>query len=209
MTTWARKKDGSCRPFLLWETMLMGWVAGFRQSTIPGHDGESKSLMKQLWMLVALAAGAAALPSQAQAEIYRCGNEYTNTKPDARAKGCKLVEGGNVTVVQGTPAPKTKPSTSAGSNTPKVVSSEQKARDSDSRLILQDELKKALARQEELKKEYNNGEPDKQGGEARNHQKYLDRVAELKASLARNESDIAGLRREIDRLPPVSGSPSQ
>lgn len=165
--------------------------------------------MKQLWMLVALAAGAAASPGQAQAEIYRCGNEYTNTKPDARAKGCKLVEGGNVTVVQGTPAPKTKASTSAGSNTPKVVSSEQKARDSDSRLILQDELKKALARQEELKKEYNNGEPDKLGPEARNHQKYLDRVAELKASLARNENDIAGLRREIDRLPPVSGSPSQ
>lgn len=163
--------------------------------------------MKQLWMLVALAAGVAALPGQAQAEIYRCGNEYTNTKPDARAKGCKLVEGGNVTVVQGASSAKTTPS--AGNNTSKVDSSQQKARDSDRRLILQDELKKALARQEELKKEYNNGEPEKQGGEARNYQKYLDRVAELKASLARNESDIAGLRREIDRLPPASSSPSQ
>ena len=163
--------------------------------------------MKQLWMLVVMAAGAAALPVQTQAEIYRCGNEYTNTKPDARAKGCKLVEGGNVTVVQGASSAKTTPS--AGNNTSKVDSSQQKARDSDRRLILQDELKKALARQEELKKEYNNGEPEKQGGEARNYQKYLDRVAELKASLARNESDIAGLRREIDRLPPASSSPLQ
>jgi hypothetical protein len=35
----------------------------------------------------------------------------------------------------------------------------------------------------------------------RNHQKYLDRVAELKANLARNESDVAGIRRELVRLP--------
>jgi hypothetical protein len=161
--------------------------------------------MKQLWMLMALAAGTAALPSQGQAEIYRCGNEYTNTKPDARTKGCKLIEGGNVTVVQGPSASKASGAKS-GNTAPRVDAAQQKARDSDSRLILQGELKKALARQEELQKEYNNGEPEKQGGEARNYQKYLDRVAELKASLARNESDIAGLRREIDRLPPASGS---
>lgn len=212
MTTWAHKKDGRCRPFLLWETMPMGWFAGFGQRTMPGSDGESESLMKQLWMLMALVAGAAALPSQGQAEIYRCGNEYTNTKPDARTKGCKLVEGGNVTVVQGSSASKAsaaKPSATAGNTAPRVDSAQQKARDSDSRLILQGELKKALARQEELQKEYNNGEPEKRGGEARNYQKYLDRVAELKASLARNESDIAGLRRELDRLPPVSGSSAQ
>ena len=63
------------------------------------------------------------------------------------------------------------------------------------------ELKKAEARQAELSREYNNGEPEKQGGEARNYQKYLDRVAELKSELARNESDIAGIRRELARLP--------
>ena len=38
------------------------------------------------------------------------------------------------------------------------------------------------------------------GPEHRNHQKYLDRVAELKASIARNESDIAGIRRELARV---------
>ena len=168
--------------------------------------------MKQLWMLVALATGAAVLPCQAQVAIYRCGYEYTNTKPDSRTKGCKLVEGGNVTVLQGTTAPKAsaaKSGANVGNSAPRVDAAQQKARDSDSRQILQDELKKALARQEELQKEYNNGEPEKHGPEARNYQKYLDRVAELKASLARNESDIAGLRREIDRLPPASGSQAQ
>ena len=50
-------------------------------------------------------------------------------------------------------------------------------------------------------REYNNGEPDKRGDEARNHQKYLDRVTELKAGLARSDSDIAGIRRELGRVP--------
>jgi len=149
--------------------------------------------------------GAVVAPSRAQDAIYRCGNEYTNTKPDARSsKGCKLVEGGNVTVVQGTAVPKSsapKATAAQGNNTSRVDAVQQKSRDSDMRRILQDELKKAQTRLEELKQEYNNGEPEKLGPETRNHQKYLDRVAELKASLARTESDIAGIRREMDRLP--------
>ena len=62
------------------------------------------------------------------------------------------------------------------------------------------ELRKAQERQAQLLKDYNNGEPEKQGSEGRNYQKYLDRVAEMKAELARNESDIAGIQREIGRL---------
>ena len=83
---------------------------------------------------------------------------------------------------------------------------EQRAKDSDARLILESELKKAEARQAELVKEYNNGEPEKLGPETRNNQKYLDRVAELKANIARNESDIAGIRRELGRVPTASSS---
>ena len=41
-------------------------------------------------------------PAWAQDRIYRCGNEYTNNAQQAKERGCKLVEGGNVTVVQGT-----------------------------------------------------------------------------------------------------------
>jgi hypothetical protein len=78
----------------------------------------------------------------------------------------------------------------------------QKARDSDAKAILEQELRRAQARQAELAKEYNNGEPDKIGGEARNYQKYLDRVAELKASIARNQSDIEGIQRELKRYEP-------
>ena len=35
--------------------------------------------------------------------------------------------------------------------------------------------------------------------ETKNHQKYLDRVAEMKANIARNDSDIAGIKRELGR----------
>ena len=162
--------------------------------------------MKQT-VLAILGALSLCFSAQAQERIYRCGNEYTNTVSEAQAKGCKLVEGGNVTVVQGTrpnKAAAAKPASSgatSSSNGARVDASEQKSRDSDARLILQSELAKAEARQAELVKEYNNGEPEKRGDEARNHQKYLDRVAELKANLARNESDMAGIRRELGRVP--------
>lgn len=135
----------------------------------------------------------------AQERIYRCGNEYTNTVSEAQAKNCKLISGGNVTVVQAQ-KPGTKVA-SASPTGPRVDSPDQRAKDSDARLILEAELKKAEAKQIELVKEYNNGEPEKLGPETRNHQKYLDRVAELKAAIARNESDIAGIRRELGRVP--------
>lgn len=150
--------------------------------------------------LVALALGSNCF---AQERIYRCGNEYTNTVPESQVHNCKLVSGGNVTVVQAhrpSAQPKAASAGPSGSASPRVDSADQRAKDSDTRLILESELKKAEARQAELLKEYNNGEPEKQGPETRNHQKYLDRIAELKASIARNESDIAGIRREMGRV---------
>ncbi|MEO8542036.1 MAG: hypothetical protein ABI434_07360 [Burkholderiaceae bacterium] len=147
------------------------------------------------------------LAGPTQAQIYRCGNEYTNKITDAQKGQCKLLEGGNVTVIQGFKAPAAPaagaPTVKLASAAPpasRVDSAEQKARDSDAKLILEAELKKAEALNAQLLQEYNSGEPEKQGGEARNYQKYLDRVAELKASLARNESDIAGIRRELGRV---------
>ena len=162
--------------------------------------------------LIPLAVLVLAANSHAQSRIYRCGNSYTNDAAEAKAKNCKLVEGGYITVVEGTRvqgassggvannASNKVASASPSSAGTRVDSADQKARDSDARQILEAELKKAEARQAELAKEFNNGEPDKQGAEGRNYQKYLDRVAELKASIARNQSDIAGLKRELDRV---------
>jgi len=164
--------------------------------------------MKQAILFSALAA-LTVLSAQAQTRIFRCGNTYTNDATEAQARGCKPMEGGNITVIEGTrvqPQPARVASSPAGGNSggnanARVDNSEQRARDADARLILEAELKKAETRQGELLKEYNNGEPEKLGPETRNYQKYLDRVAELKAAIARNEADIAGIRRELARLP--------
>lgn len=155
---------------------------------------------------------AAAPAAWAQDRIYRCGNEYTNNATQARERGCKLVEGGNVTVVQGarpaaaqqSPAPAGAAPAASPPSAPRVSSNDQKARDSDARAILESELRKAESRHAELVKEYNNGAPERNALDLRNPQRYIERTAELKASVARSESDIAGIKREIARLPAAS-----
>lgn len=158
------------------------------------------ALSAVLWALVCV-------PALAQDTIFRCGNEYTNNAAEAKAKGCKTLSGGNITVIS---APKPSPTlaakatspaqTSSPPGSPRVDPNDQRNRDAGARAILESELKRTEGRLVELQKEYNAGEPEKQGAETRNHQKYLDRVADLKASIARNEEDIAGIRRELARL---------
>ena len=143
--------------------------------------------------------------AQAEDHIYRCGNEYTNTVPAGQKNNCKLVTGGNVTVIQRESLVNPFRVAAATQSDRRVDASAQRSRDSDARQILESELRKAEARQEELVREYNNGEPERLGPEARNHQKYMDRVGELKAGIDRNESDIAGLQRELGRIPASTG----
>lgn len=150
-------------------------------------------------ILIPLAATFFVANAHAQGRIYRCGNEYTNTISEAQRGSCKLLDGGNVTVVQ-TPRLAPVRVASAAQAGSRIDTAEQRSRDADARLILESELRKAELRREELLKEYNNGEPEKLGPETRNHQKYLDRVAELKANIERNSSDIAGIRRELGRV---------
>ena len=136
----------------------------------------------------------------AQEKIYRCGNEYTNKKSETQGKNCKLVDGGNLTVVQSSRSAPSGNTETKPAEKPAEKSAEQKARDSDAKAILEEELRKSEQKLAELQKEYNNGQPDKVGIEYRNHQRYLDRVEELKSNIARTESDIAGIKREISRL---------
>jgi len=143
--------------------------------------------------------------SATQGRIYKCGNEYTNTASAEQLKNCKLVTGGNVTIVPAQrPAPVAKASGAArtpADTAPRADATAQRERDNDARGILESELKKTESRLAEMKAEFNGGDPEKRGDESRNYQKYLDRVAELKANIARAESDIAGIKRELGRVP--------
>ena len=143
------------------------------------------------------------------AEVYRCpGNLYTDalSPKEAAGKGCKTLEGTPITVIQSS-VPKAASSgarssgsaSSSSSAENKVASDEQKVRDTDARRILDAELRKEEASLEALKKEFNNGQPERRGDE-RNYQKYQDRVNEMKAALTRKEADLASLRRELSKF---------
>ena len=150
----------------------------------------------------------AARGQDAARPVYRCPGPpvlYTDTlsAQEARDRGCRTIEGAPVTIVQA-PRPRAAASAPAGAARPgegKVDPAAQRARDSDARRILGDELQREESRLAELRREFNNGEPERRGDE-RNYQRYMDRVAEMRAALARKEADIAALRRELAKLQP-------
>jgi hypothetical protein len=148
-------------------------------------------------LLLALASSAI-FSAAAQDRIYRCGNEYTNMVVPGQESKCTLITTGNVTVVPATRVPPA----SAKSTGPRADAGAQRAKDAEARTILETELRKAEAQLAALQQEYKQGEPDRQGDETRNYQKYQDRKADLKAKVERTEADVASLRRELARLSP-------
>ncbi|MBA4175516.1 MAG: hypothetical protein C0505_02990 [Leptothrix sp. (in: Bacteria)] len=140
--------------------------------------------------------------------VYRCPGPpvlYTDamTAQEAKDKGCRPIEGVPVTVVPAPPRPRVAapaPGASARPGEGRVDPAEQRARDSDARRILADEMKREEDRLAEMKREFNNGEPERRGDE-RNYAKYLERVAEMRAAIQRKEADLAALKRELAKLP--------
>lgn len=143
----------------------------------------------------------------AQNDVFVCidaeGNrEYKNTGPTSR---CKKVDLPEVTTV---PAPLPKRVTAAQNSSekassppdfPRVENAIQKARDSDRKQILMDELKNEQEKLVDLRVEYNNGDPERLGNE-RNYAKYQERKASLKEDIDRTEKNVEALRRELNNL---------
>jgi hypothetical protein len=143
----------------------------------------------------------------AQSEVYVCTNEQglKEYKNMGITKGCKRVDLQGVTMI---PSPYKKavvqtaaarPTVATPPEFPRVDSATQKVRDNDRLQILTEEMKVEEKKLAELKKEYNNGEPERQGNE-RNYAKYQERVASLKDDLNRTEKNIEALKREIGNL---------
>jgi hypothetical protein len=144
---------------------------------------------------------------QPSREVYRCpGNPvlYTDTlsAKEARDKGCRTLEGAPITVVQSIrPRPAAASAVAArDERSERVDPKEQRARDSDARRILEAELRREEEQLAQMHKEFKNGEPERTGDE-RNYQKYLDRVADMRAGIARKEADVAAIKREMAKLP--------
>ncbi len=144
-----------------------------------------------------------AVPAFAQSEVYLCvdanGNrEYKNT---GATRGCKRIDLPGVTTVPATTVKKPAPQTAAAkpSDFPRVNDTVQKARDSDRKQILQDEMRTEEQKLLAIRSEYNNGEPERRGDE-RNYAKYQERSANLKDDLARTEKNVEALKRELGNL---------
>ena len=148
-----------------------------------------------------------AVAAQAQDKpVYRCPGPpvlYTDalSAQEARERGCRTIEGAPITIV---PATKPRAGGNAASGAKpgesRIDPAEQRARDSDARRILGDELRREEDRLAQLRRDYNNGEPERNGDE-RNYQRYLDRVAEMKAAISRKEADVGAIKRELSKLP--------
>lgn len=164
-------------------------------------------------LLIGLAAPAAF--AQQQGAVYRCPGPpvlYTDqiTAQEAKDKGCRTIEGAPITIVQGVrprPTSASAPASGAGGSVAartgegRIDPAEQRARDSDARRILGEELRREEAKLAELMREFNNGEPERRGDE-RNYARYQQRVADMRAAIQRKEADLAAIRRELGKLAP-------
>lgn len=208
----------------VWPGAALGHNAAME--VISGQSSQPALRRAPPWPAAGLALALLAAPLAAQEgskPVYRCPGPpvlYTDalSPAEARERQCRTIDGAPITVVQGRAPARAAAGAAAGAaggagaSAPaapaaaprppvdRVDPAAQRARDSDARRILSDELRREEERLAELRREYNNGEPERRGDE-RNYQRYLDRVAEMRAGIQRKEADVAALRRELQRLP--------
>ena len=156
-----------------------------------------------------LSALLAALPVQADV-MYQCVDEsghksFSNIKSSAKGVKCTTMDlGAPVTI----PAPKAAAKTPTPANFPKVDDSTQKARDTDRRRILDNELaaeqknldeaKKALADQEAVI--LPNERQQYKGGGGISGGKVEQRIAPYRDKVALHERNIEAIQKEIAKL---------
>ena len=158
----------------------------------------------------AVAVLALLLCATAQAQIYRCLD--ANGRPlytDTKVGKCQLIDTGYRSPPAASapiPAPRASsgagtpsPAASTPSSFPRVDTSVQRERDGERREILGDELRIEERKLVDLRKEFNNGEPERQGNE-RNYAKYQERVASMRDEIGRTERNIEALQREISNI---------
>lgn len=165
---------------------------------------------KALSLMSMLCAAGVPASALAQSDIFVCVDEHgRKTYQNVGApKGCKKLD---VQPILTVPAPKL-PARPNGSppaaesrvvtpaSFPRVDGETQRARDNDRRRILEEELRIEQDKLARLRAEYNNGEPERRGDEARNFARYQERVQRLQEEIQRSESNLASLQRELALL---------
>lgn len=150
-------------------------------------------------------------PARAQSVMYKCIDASgTVLYTDTLQRNCKALDlpssGASGAIAAparraGAPARAAAPAPAASSpaDFPKVNGAQQRARDDDRREILNDELRSEEKKLADLRRDFNGGEPERQGNE-RNYVKYQERVAQMKDSIGRAEKNVDALKREIANI---------
>ncbi len=162
--------------------------------------------MRPAWLALAFCLGAGALPQARADGIYLCVDANGRRElTDTNKPGCKEINVPGAIAAParraGVPNPGAHPAAPAvtPAGFPKVDTAQQKARDNDRRDILNDELSSEQRKLAQLRRDFNNGEPERQGNE-RNYAKYQERVANMRDSISRSEKNVEALQREISGI---------
>jgi len=148
--------------------------------------------------------------SHAQGAVYKCVDDQGRVEfTDTSRKGCKVLDlPGYVAPPPpraSAPIPAVRPASPGSAaavspaSFPRVDTAQQRARDDDRREILNDELRIEQKKLADLRRDFNNGEPERQGNE-RNYAKYQERVASMRDEIGRTERNIEALQREISNI---------
>ncbi len=160
-------------------------------------------------LLTLMLAGLAARPLAAQQSdaIWVCVDEkgHKTFQNLGTGRGCRRIDG-LIATIPGTSAaaPSSAPA-GAGmesrgvspANFPRVDRDTQRARDSDRRRILEDELRAEQDRLTRLRGDFNNGNPRPLGEETASSPGYREHVQRLLEDIQRSEGYIASLKREL------------
>ena len=145
---------------------------------------------------------AAMVATEASAQgVYLCTlpngmREYRNT---GDTRGCRKLDLDSISTIPAPPPQPPQAKASVDPSFPRIESQIQKRRDQDRMHILLEEIRSEESKLSELKREFQNGEPERLGSE-RNYAKYQERVAMMKEEMMRTEKNIEALRREISQL---------
>ena len=167
-----------------------------------------------LMIFIALVFGAAlSSAARAQGEVFRCTDEegrHTFTDDNGRRElirkksvaSCERLAGPIASVPAYRPPASARAAVpgdlkASPTNFPRVDEPTQRARDTDRRRILEDELKLEESRLAQLRGEYNNGQPALLADESRGSQRLLERTQRLLEQIQRVENNVASLRREL------------
>ena len=148
--------------------------------------------------------------AQAQGSVYKCVDDQGRVEfTDSARRGCKALDLPGYAPPPppraSAPIPAVRPMSPgpaaavSPASFPRVDTAQQRARDDDRREILNDELRIEQKKLADLRRDFNKGEPERQGNE-RNYAKYQERVASMRDEIGRTERNIEALQREISKI---------